>query len=138
MNNSVNFRGMFVTRIARSFGMLTNEMVSVLSREPPPHVYRKTSLVKMEVIMELYKGECCWPTTREVVKEGKGDDEEGDEEGGNEGVGGSAGIYRIMSQCDWQIDQFLGYEADYPPYGYHGQMPPGYTYRPYPSQDGSS
>ncbi|GKD43637.1 hypothetical protein Tco_1268282 [Tanacetum coccineum] len=72
---------MFVTRIARSFGLLTNEMVSVLNREPPPHVYRKTSLVKMEVIMELHKGECCWTATRGVVEEG--DDEEGDGEGGN-------------------------------------------------------
>ncbi|GJR41327.1 hypothetical protein Tco_1217011 [Tanacetum coccineum] len=32
-DKSVIFRGMFVTRIARSFGLLTNEMVSVLSRE---------------------------------------------------------------------------------------------------------
>ncbi|GKC36635.1 hypothetical protein Tco_1049019 [Tanacetum coccineum] len=35
--------------IARSFGLLTNEMVSVLNHEPPPHVYRKTSFVKMEL-----------------------------------------------------------------------------------------
>ncbi|GJZ36610.1 hypothetical protein Tco_0582801 [Tanacetum coccineum] len=48
--------------IARSFGLLTNEM----------------------------------PATRGVVEEG--DDEEGDREGGNEGVGGSADIYRNMSQ----------------------------------------
>ncbi|GKE54441.1 hypothetical protein Tco_1489597 [Tanacetum coccineum] len=67
------FEGMFVTRIAQSFGLLTNEMVSVLSREPTPHVYRKTSLVKMGVIMELHEGECCWPATREVVEEGEGD-----------------------------------------------------------------
>ncbi|GJT23575.1 retrotransposon ORF1 [Tanacetum coccineum] len=44
---------------------------------PPPHVYRKTSLIKMGVIMELYEGECCWPATREVAGEGGGDDEEG-------------------------------------------------------------
>ncbi|GJS24395.1 hypothetical protein Tco_0453027 [Tanacetum coccineum] len=89
---------MFMTRIARSFGLLTNEMVSALNRKPLPHVYRKTSLVKMGVIMELHEGECCWPATREVVKEGKGDDEEGYGEGGNEGVGGSANIYHNMSQ----------------------------------------
>ncbi|GKD36199.1 hypothetical protein Tco_1251708, partial [Tanacetum coccineum] len=65
------FRGMFVTKIARSFGLLTEEMVSVLSREPPLHVYRKTSLIKMGVIMELHEGECFWPATREVVGEGK-------------------------------------------------------------------
>ncbi|GKC22316.1 hypothetical protein Tco_1024466 [Tanacetum coccineum] len=104
-DKSVIFRGMFVTRIARSFGLLTNEMVSVLNREPPLHVYRKTSLVKMGVIMELHEGECYWPATREVMEEGKGVDEEGDGEGGNEGVGGSADIYRNMSQRDWQVHQ---------------------------------
>ncbi|GKG58466.1 hypothetical protein Tco_0592245, partial [Tanacetum coccineum] len=60
----------------------------------------KTSLVKMGVIMELYEGMCCWPTTREVVGEGEGDDEEGDGEGGNEEVGGSVDVYRNMSQGD--------------------------------------
>ncbi|GKC48183.1 hypothetical protein Tco_1065905, partial [Tanacetum coccineum] len=99
-DKSVIFGGMFLTRIDRSFGLLTNEMVSVLSREPPLH---KTSLVKMGVIMELHEGECCWPTTREVMEEGEGDDEEGDKEGGNKGVGGSADIYRNMSQGDCQV-----------------------------------
>ncbi|GKA51995.1 zinc finger, CCHC-type containing protein [Tanacetum coccineum] len=111
----------------------------------------KKSLVKMEVIMELHEGECCWPITRGVVEEDKGDDEEGDGEGGNEGAGGSADIYRNMSTGDWQhmstrdnlephlqIDPFPEFEADYPPYGHHGHMPPGYTYHPNPSQDGSS
>ncbi|GJT33621.1 hypothetical protein Tco_0924040, partial [Tanacetum coccineum] len=68
-DKSVIFVGMFVTRIARSFGLLTNEM-----------------------------GECYWLATREVVEEGEGNDEEGDGEGGNERVGGSADIYRNMSQ----------------------------------------
>nr|GEZ43580.1 hypothetical protein [Tanacetum cinerariifolium] len=88
-DKSVIFEGMFVTRIARSFGLLTNEMVSVLNREPPSHVYRKTSLVKMGTIMELHEGECSWPATKRVVEESKGDDEEGNREGGNKGVGGS-------------------------------------------------
>ncbi|GJW10367.1 retrotransposon ORF1 [Tanacetum coccineum] len=190
-DKSVIFEGMFVTRIARSFGLLTNELVSMLNRKTPCHVYRKTSLIKMGVIMELYEGECCWPTTREVAGEGGGNDEEGDGEGGNEGIGGSVDIYRNMSQGDWQvhqarwmdqqderweridawmgqqderahwmydhtvrqfqhmstrdnlelhlqIDPFPGFEADYPPYGYQGHMPLGYTYHPYPPQDGSS
>ncbi|GJV04084.1 hypothetical protein Tco_1337653 [Tanacetum coccineum] len=68
-------------------GLLTEEMVVVLNREPPPHVYRKTSLVKIGVIMELHEGECCWPATRGVVEEDEGDDEEGDREEGNEGRG---------------------------------------------------
>ncbi|GJY34848.1 hypothetical protein Tco_0419317 [Tanacetum coccineum] len=37
-----------------------------------------------------------------------------------------------------QINPFPGFEANYPPYGYQGHMPPGYTYHPYPPQDGSS
>ncbi|GKB87027.1 hypothetical protein Tco_0959299 [Tanacetum coccineum] len=37
-----------------------------------------------------------------------------------------------------QIVPFPGCEADYPPYGYHGHMPPGFAYRPDPSHDGSS
>ncbi|GKC61850.1 hypothetical protein Tco_1089448 [Tanacetum coccineum] len=82
-DKSVIFKGMFVTRIAQSFGIPTNEMVSMLNREPPLHVYRKTSLVKMGVIMELHEGECCWLATKEVADEGGGDDEEGDGEGGN-------------------------------------------------------
>ncbi|GJT19565.1 hypothetical protein Tco_0878271 [Tanacetum coccineum] len=104
-DKSVIFGGMFVTKIARSFGLLTNELVSVLNRKPPPHVYRKTSLIKMGVIMKLYEGECCWPDTREVAGEGGGDDEEGDGEVGNEGIGDSVDIYRNMSQGDWQQDE---------------------------------
>ncbi|GJZ77290.1 hypothetical protein Tco_1487173 [Tanacetum coccineum] len=121
----------------------------------------------MGVIMELYEGECCCLATRGIVDEGEGDDEEGDGKGGNKGVGGSVDIYRNMSQGDWQderahwmydhtvrqfqhmsthdnlephlqIDPFPGFEADYPSYGYQGHMPPSYTYRPYPPQDGSS
>ncbi|GJX61104.1 hypothetical protein Tco_0294004 [Tanacetum coccineum] len=65
--------------------------------------------------------------------------------------GGFADFYQNMSTGDWQhmstrdnlepylqIDPFPGFEADYPPYGYHGHMPPGYTYLPNPLQDGSS
>ncbi|GJS90084.1 hypothetical protein Tco_0772720 [Tanacetum coccineum] len=102
---SVIFRGMFVTRMARSFGLLTNELVSVLNREPPPYVYRKKSLIKMGVIMELHEGECFWPATREVAGEGVGDDEEGDGEGGNKGIGGSVDNYHNMSQGEWQVHQ---------------------------------
>nr|GEU30525.1 hypothetical protein [Tanacetum cinerariifolium] len=93
----------FVEGIARSFGLLTKQMVNVLNREPHPHVYRKKSLVKMGVIMELHEGECCWPVTKRVVKDDEGDDEAGDREGGNKGAGGSADIYRNMSAGDWQV-----------------------------------
>nr|GEW08411.1 hypothetical protein [Tanacetum cinerariifolium] len=98
-------RGIFMTRIARSFGLLTNEMVSVLNYEPPPRVYRKTSLVKMGVIMELHEGECCWPANRRVMEESDGDDEEDNGEGGNKGIRGFVDIYRNKSQGDWQVHQ---------------------------------
>ncbi|GJU69108.1 zinc finger, CCHC-type containing protein [Tanacetum coccineum] len=143
----------------------------VISRYWLTYGFRKKSLVKMGVTIELHKSECCWPATRGVVEENEGDDEEGDRERGNEGVRGSANIYRNMSAGDWQvrqarcmdqknnqwgrldawmeqqyqraywmydhivrqfqhmstrdnlephllIDPFLGFEADYPPYGY--------------------
>ncbi|GJX83309.1 hypothetical protein Tco_0332790 [Tanacetum coccineum] len=59
-------------------------------------------LARWGVIMELNEGECCWPATRGVAGEGRGDDEEGDGERGNDGIGGSADIYRSMSQGEWQ------------------------------------
>ncbi|GJT44552.1 hypothetical protein Tco_0953267 [Tanacetum coccineum] len=94
--------------------------------------------LQVGVIMELYEGECCWPATRGVVEEDEGHDEKGDGEGGNERAGGSHMSTRDNLEPHLQIDPFPGFEADYPPYGYHGHMPPGYTYRPDPSHDGSS
>ncbi|GKB15975.1 hypothetical protein Tco_0849898 [Tanacetum coccineum] len=109
-----------------------------------------------------------WPN---IGDGGFNEDDEAEEanegEAGNEGAGGSADMYRNMSQGDWQeeranwmydhtvrqfqhlstrdnldphlqIDPFPGREADYPPFGYHGPMPLGYAYRPYLSYDSSS
>ncbi|GKC09418.1 hypothetical protein Tco_1001028 [Tanacetum coccineum] len=112
-DKSMIFEGMFVTKIAWSFGLLTEEMISVLNREPLSHIYRKKSLVKMGVIMKLHKGKCCWPDTRGVIEEDEGDDEEGDGEGGNEGDGGSTDIYRDMSVGDWQVRQARWMDQQY-------------------------
>ncbi|GKB97514.1 hypothetical protein Tco_0983651 [Tanacetum coccineum] len=68
--------GMLVTRIARSFRLLTNEMMDALSVEPLPHVKED------DEAEEAVKGEA-----------------------GNEGAGGSADMYRNMSQGDWQVRQ---------------------------------
>ncbi|GKF58308.1 hypothetical protein Tco_0171845 [Tanacetum coccineum] len=80
-------------------------MIGALSVEPSPLVFKKKSLISMGVVMELHNGECFWPAAREVVKE----DDEGDgEAGGNaghEGAGGSADMYRNISQGDWQVFQ---------------------------------
>ncbi|GKE84331.1 hypothetical protein Tco_1558073 [Tanacetum coccineum] len=158
------YGGMLVTRIARSFKLLTDEWRSPLSVEPQPHVFKKKSLIAMGVIMEIHGRICVWPRTMAEEEE----DDAGDDEGarGDAGQGeaeGSADLYRNMSQdqrASWmyehtvcqfqylsirdnlephlQIDPFPRFEANYPPYGYQGHMPPGYTYHPYPPQDGSS
>ncbi|GJY42089.1 hypothetical protein Tco_0429359 [Tanacetum coccineum] len=94
---------MFVTRIAQSYGLLTNEMMGALSVEPSPHVFKKKSLISMGVVMKLHNEGCFWPATREVAEEDEEDDE-GDEEAGggagHEGAGGSADMYRNMSKQD--------------------------------------
>ncbi|GKE28435.1 hypothetical protein Tco_1443819 [Tanacetum coccineum] len=76
--------------------------------EPPPHVFKKKSLIAMGVVMELHNEVCFWPTTREVEEEDD-EDNEADEaakgEAGNEGAGGPADMYRNMSQGDWQVQQ---------------------------------
>ncbi|GJX82504.1 hypothetical protein Tco_0331985 [Tanacetum coccineum] len=89
---------------------LLSEMINALSVESPPNVFKKKSLIAMGVIMKLHNGGCCWPVTREAVVEEK---DKGDDEGneavrgyaGHEGVGGSADIYRNMSQGDWKVRQ---------------------------------
>ncbi|GKB56315.1 hypothetical protein Tco_0912501, partial [Tanacetum coccineum] len=80
------YGGMLVTRIARSFGLLTNEWRSALSVEPQPHVFKKKSLIAMGVVMELHGGVCVWP---EAMAEEEEDDKADDE--GDEGAGGDVG-----------------------------------------------
>ncbi|GJW67824.1 hypothetical protein Tco_0122248, partial [Tanacetum coccineum] len=86
--------GMFVTRIARSFGLLTNAMLDALSVEPMAHIFKKKSLIAINVGMDLGRGACCCPATRQV---GEDDDVE---EAANEEVGGSAEVYRNISHGD--------------------------------------
>ncbi|GJT50289.1 hypothetical protein Tco_0976446 [Tanacetum coccineum] len=71
---SLIYGGMFVTRIARSFRLLTNKMTGALSVKPPPYVLKKKSLISVGVVIELHNGECFWPAAREVMDE----DDEGD------------------------------------------------------------
>ncbi|GJZ16908.1 hypothetical protein Tco_0553031 [Tanacetum coccineum] len=159
------YGGMFVTRIARSFGLLTNEMRDALSVEPLPYVFKKKSLIAMRVIIELHNWVCVWPVVRADWEDDEAE-EEAVGEATNEEARGSTEIYRninqgdLQAQANWmydntvrefqylstrdnldphlQIDPFPWREADYPPYGYYGHMPPGYAYRPDPSHDGSS
>ncbi|GKD78482.1 hypothetical protein Tco_1341103, partial [Tanacetum coccineum] len=97
--------GMFVTRIEQSFRLITNEMIGALNVEPSPYVFKKNALISMGVVMESHNGEYFWPAARDVIEE----DDEGYEavggDVGHEGVGGSADMYRNMSQSDWQVRQ---------------------------------
>ncbi|GKC54182.1 hypothetical protein Tco_1076927 [Tanacetum coccineum] len=93
------FGGMIMTRIAQSFGLLTNEMRDALSVEPLPHVFKKNSLITLGVIMELHNGVYVWPATRAVEEDNEAEEEAGGE-AANERVGGSAEMYQIMSQGD--------------------------------------
>ncbi|GJR04614.1 hypothetical protein Tco_0527598 [Tanacetum coccineum] len=79
------YGGMFITRTAWLFGVLTSEMMNVLSVEPPPHVFKKKSLIAMRVIIDLHNRGCYWPATWEAVVE---EEDEGDDEG-NEAAGGN-------------------------------------------------
>ncbi|GJT84878.1 reverse transcriptase domain-containing protein [Tanacetum coccineum] len=45
----------------KSFGLLTDELRNALSIEPPPHLFKKKSLIAIGVIMELQNGMCVWP-----------------------------------------------------------------------------
>ncbi|GKB09022.1 hypothetical protein Tco_0837334 [Tanacetum coccineum] len=84
--------GMFVTRIARSFGLLTTEMIDVLGVEPPAHVFKKKSLIAMGIVMELHRGACYWAVAREA---GEGDEAK---EAAEEEAGGSVDMYQYMSR----------------------------------------
>ncbi|GJU48344.1 reverse transcriptase domain-containing protein [Tanacetum coccineum] len=94
------YGGMFVTRIARSFGLLTNEMRDALSIESPPYVFKKNSLIMMGVIMELQNRMCLWPATLAVEEEEEAEEEAGGE-AANKEAGGFAKMYWNISQGDW-------------------------------------
>nr|GEV03473.1 reverse transcriptase domain-containing protein [Tanacetum cinerariifolium] len=55
------YGGMFVTKLARSFGILTKEMVDALSVEPRAHIFKKKSLITIRVIIELDGGHVTGP-----------------------------------------------------------------------------
>nr|GEX28340.1 hypothetical protein [Tanacetum cinerariifolium] len=87
--------GMFVTRIAWSFGLLTNAIVNALSVEPRARTFIKKSLVTIEFVMEFDGGNCYWLTTQGI--------EEGDEI--KEEDEGFTGAYQDMSRGDCQDRQ---------------------------------
>nr|GEW28580.1 hypothetical protein [Tanacetum cinerariifolium] len=88
-------RGMFVTRIAKYFGLLTNEMVDALIIKPRAYVFKKKSLIAMKVLLDLGGGVCCWPATRQMEE----DDEV--EEATNNEAGDYNEMYCNMSRGEW-------------------------------------
>nr|GEU82230.1 hypothetical protein [Tanacetum cinerariifolium] len=94
--------GMLITKIARSFRLLTNEFRNALNIKPPPHVFKKKSLIATGVIMELKNRMCAWLAVRAMEEEEDEDDNEGDEAAGggtcHDEAGGSTAMYRNMSQ----------------------------------------
>ncbi|GJW38423.1 hypothetical protein Tco_0064268, partial [Tanacetum coccineum] len=72
------YGGMLVTKITMSFGLLTNEFRNALSIKPPPHVFKKNSLIVMGVIIELQNRMYAWPAIRAMEEEEDEDDDEGD------------------------------------------------------------
>ncbi|GJR99399.1 zinc finger, CCHC-type containing protein [Tanacetum coccineum] len=101
--------GGFNVGTQRPFGLLTNKFRNALSIEPPPHMFKKKSLITIGIIMELQSGMCAWPIVRAMEKEEDEDDDEGDEEvgggAGHEEARGSTAMYRNMIQGDWQVRQ---------------------------------
>nr|GEU93691.1 zinc finger, CCHC-type [Tanacetum cinerariifolium] len=89
----------------RSFAAFHTGSLRALSVNPSLYVFKKKSLISIEVVMELHNGGYFWLATRETVEE----DDEGDKEArggtGHEGAGGFADMYRNMSQGDWQVCQ---------------------------------
>ncbi|GJV19975.1 retrovirus-related pol polyprotein from transposon TNT 1-94 [Tanacetum coccineum] len=96
---SLIYGGMFVTWIAQSYGLLTNEMMGALSVEPSPHVFKKKSLISVGVVMELHNRGCFWPAARDAMKE----DDEGDE-----AAGGDAGLMRSLQDFNKKFYNSLG------------------------------
>nr|GEV75575.1 hypothetical protein [Tanacetum cinerariifolium] len=84
--------------------ILTRSVIGALSVEPPTQIFKKKSLVSMEIIIELVPGWCHLVGTREAQHQQRKHEEE-EEEADEDGVGGCAEAYRGMSQRDWQAHQ---------------------------------
>ncbi|GKD51175.1 hypothetical protein Tco_1280151 [Tanacetum coccineum] len=141
----------WLAKIARSYGLLNNEMMGALNVEPSPHVFIKKSLISMGVVIELHNGGCFGPQHerpwRKMMKVMRQLEETRVMKGLEDGRAHWM-FDHIVRQLQYlptrdnldhhlQIHPFPGYKADYPPIGYQEYMPPGYEYRPGPSQDDS-
>ncbi|GKA89446.1 hypothetical protein Tco_0811258 [Tanacetum coccineum] len=71
----LNYSTFIASTPMRSSATFHTDLLSTLSVKPSPHVFKKKSLISMEVVMELHNGECFWPAARELVEEDDKDDE---------------------------------------------------------------
>ncbi|GJU76537.1 transposon ty3-I gag-pol polyprotein [Tanacetum coccineum] len=67
-------------------------------------IFKKKSLVAMEIIIEIVPGQCRWVGTREAHQQHQEHEEE-EEEANEDCAGGFAKAYRGMSRRDWQALQ---------------------------------
>ena len=100
--------GMFVTRLARSYGILRPEIMDYLSSSSCRTVKSK-SLRQMDVVTELAGGLWTWyvPGGHEEEDDDDEDEEDGQQPGQEHGgyEVGSDDYYRNMSRGDWQAHQ---------------------------------
>ncbi|GJR95288.1 hypothetical protein Tco_0267462 [Tanacetum coccineum] len=68
------------------FSSRVRELMDALSFKPRTHIFKKKSLITIGIIVELNRGECYWPVTRQV-----GEDDEV-EEAAEKGAGGSSEV----------------------------------------------
>lgn len=99
------YGGMFVTRLARSYGLLTPQIIGYLSDCGKCRIARAKSLRQMSIVMQMGDGTYIW-----YIGVNDGDDDGDDEEvpqqhqfaGYEEGT---ADYYRHMGRGDWQAHQ---------------------------------
>lgn len=99
---------MFVTRLARSYGLLTPEIMGYLSDCGTFRVVRAKSLKQMNIVMELVNGPYTWYIAG--GPDGVEDDDDDDEGAPQQPLFkdyevGSADYYRHMGRGDWQTHQ---------------------------------
>ena len=100
---------MFVTRLARSYGLLVPQIMGYLSDCGACRVVRAKSLRQMNIVIQLANGSYTWYLAG--GPDGTEDDDDDDDEGApqqhqfRDYVVGSADYYRHMGRGDWQAHQ---------------------------------
>lgn len=98
------YGGMFVTRLARSYGLLTPPIMGYLSDCGSCRVVRAKSLRQMNIVMLQGNGTYVWYADGGPDDvDDDDDDEEAPQQHQFEGYGvGTADYYRHMGRGDWQ------------------------------------